>query len=196
MLEDNMKESSFLVELEWILELRGKVLAVRSDIREARRRMRELQNSLSAAEDAPSQDLRGYYAYGTVSNEAGLKIEERSNLDDSLEKCQDARTALGQAIEECEATEDIQETNEFKLTRLEEHLYLQYSSQERSTWSDIYDSHEDDSIRPRIYLWLKPNFPKFHQIATHETGALPKFSSSKQQSMTEGLFCSNDAANI
>jgi hypothetical protein len=107
-------------EIEWqrIQKLRVDNWSLRSQIREMRSNLRQIQRAKSDADDILIRRMT--VQFHGLDN---FLLEGQKTLKELLDDCQVARDAYGPVEDDCNRLEDRLSAQEFELDRLEEHFY-------------------------------------------------------------------------
>jgi hypothetical protein len=122
--ESRRLRSGSAAESEWerIQKLRVENWSLRSQIREMRNNLRQMQRAKSDADDIlfRRMTVQGLNLLHGMDN---LPSTGQKTLNELLEDCQKARDAYGPLEDDCNRLEDQLSGQEFELDRLEEHFY-------------------------------------------------------------------------
>jgi hypothetical protein len=122
--ESRRLRSGSAAEIEWerIQKLRVENWSLRSQIREIRSNLRQMQRAKSDADDIlfRRMTVQGLSLLHGMDN---LPSTGQKTLNELLEDCQKARDAYGPLEDDCNRLEDQLSGQEFELDRLEEHFY-------------------------------------------------------------------------
>lgn len=115
-------------EIEWdrIQKLRNENWSLRSQIREMRNKLRQLQHEKSKADDILFRRLT---AHGLGFGQGSLPHGQK-NLRELMHDCQEVRDSYGPLEDDCNDLEDKLSGQEFELDRLEEAFYKPHPDEE------------------------------------------------------------------